>query len=534
MKKLIAFVIAAMMVLSMIPVMAFTVSADEETYSIPDPDEGFWSTYRNPGQYDLAEGEHYVPTAGYQYTTEGFKTIAPEYVGNFTPNYTVQTSAPVDLDDGFYMQFRIDDFSYKGESGTEDEWICISISDRRLVNPGDVKYGNNWLVLMRGTGEGSTQLEPHTTVQTVDGKVGTFTPGTFVQAEVPMDGDGKEIYDFAIAPDGAGAYTVTINGVAIGGMDAVSEHIGAFEECYIGVTFHSGQKGGTAAMTILKQGSSADTAETPSGTSSKAPEVSGVEVAPIADPSTVEANKPAIIFDGDLTSSYSEPSCSGCALSKTANNTWKLTASGAVPYLSWSIRNDISYAAEDFPVFAMMLKNFTGSDGGVYYCAGDVVSATDANKTDWTQWDEYDEETKEGTSKFYSTESDEYVLITVDLTDLWSGRINSIRPHFGIDLADELQTEFDIDYMGFFRSIEEAMVYGDAYAEQLGGSVVTTPDTEAPAADDDETTAAGDETTVADTNKPTTDVEGCASVVGFTSAAVLLAAAAAVALKKKD
>ncbi len=548
MKKLIALVIAAMMILSMIPVMAFTAYADEEAeYAYPEPDPGFWSTYRGPGEYKVNAEKPYVPAGGYKYTSEGFQTISPEYVGNDSPKYTIQTSNAVDLNDGFYMQFRIDEFSYKGESGGEDEWICISISDRRLVNPGDMEYGNNWLVLIRGAGDGTASVQPHMTVQTVEGKVGSFSPiGSFPNIEVPMDADNKEIYDFDLQPDGNGGYTIAVNGVALTAMDQVSAHINTFEECYIGITFHSGQKGGVAAGTILKQGTSPDDAETPSGNSSKPAEVSGTEVAPIADPSTVEANKPAIIFDGDLTSSYGEPSTSNCALTKTANNTWKLTASGGIPYFSWVIRDDISYAAEDFPVFAMMLKNFYGSDGGVYYCAGDVVSATNDYMINWSQWDEYDPEEGTGSSKFYEAGEDEYVLITVDLTDLWEGRINSIRPHFGIDLTDPEQVEFDIDYAGFFRSTAEAVAYADEYATAKGGTVVTETETESaeetPAETGDETPAeTGDETvsetgadTGADTGAETEAEGGCASVIGFSAAAVMIAAAAAVVLKKKD
>ena len=65
MKKLIVFVIAAVMVLSMIPVMTFTASAAEV--------EGDWTIWRDPEKYeDLEDGEAIKPDSGYEYTADGF------------------------------------------------------------------------------------------------------------------------------------------------------------------------------------------------------------------------------------------------------------------------------------------------------------------------------------------------------------------------------------------------------------------------------------------------------------------------------
>ena len=72
MRKLIALIVAAVMLLTLIPVMALTSSAAEV--------EGMWTTYRHAGDYydpeDLEPGEEppvYKPEAGYTYTDEGFK-----------------------------------------------------------------------------------------------------------------------------------------------------------------------------------------------------------------------------------------------------------------------------------------------------------------------------------------------------------------------------------------------------------------------------------------------------------------------------
>ena len=62
MKKLIALVIAALMILSMIPVMAISTSAAVE---------GDWNVLRNPQTYeDEAKGEIVVPAPGYEGETK--------------------------------------------------------------------------------------------------------------------------------------------------------------------------------------------------------------------------------------------------------------------------------------------------------------------------------------------------------------------------------------------------------------------------------------------------------------------------------
>ncbi len=129
MKKLITLVLAAIMVLSLIPAMAFTAYADETEVEFPEPSEDFFSVWRDPSDYAVEEGEPYRPAPGYEYTSEGFKVISPEF-GNYTTKINVSTSRPVDLTEGFYMEVRVDDFAYTGNSGVEDEWIAFTIADR--------------------------------------------------------------------------------------------------------------------------------------------------------------------------------------------------------------------------------------------------------------------------------------------------------------------------------------------------------------------------------------------------------------------
>ena len=100
MKKLIALVICAVMVLSMIPAVTLTASAAVE---------GDWDTSRSPK--DVDNDEDYTPAPGYRYTSEGFQTISPDYTG-ITPWMAIRRKDADNLQEGLHLEFRVDEFAY--------------------------------------------------------------------------------------------------------------------------------------------------------------------------------------------------------------------------------------------------------------------------------------------------------------------------------------------------------------------------------------------------------------------------------------
>ncbi len=533
MKKLIALVIAAFMVISMIPVMAFTASAADV--------EGDWHVWRDPEKYEVDEGEAIKPDPGYHYTDDGFTTIAPVWT-NYTPAFAVQTKEAQNLKEGFYMQVRVDDYPYGGEDGTADHWISFHLSDREGITPGGMEHGNNWLSLIRGAGEGSAAAQSFLTYQTTDEKVGSFPLQAAPNIEVPMDDEGREIYTFEVGFDGTN-YELKINGVVVSNQ-TISDCLKTWIETgdyYVGISMHAGVKDASAALTILKYGKNADDAITPVGSDSEEPEDNMLVFGEKMDPATVPANTPALLFDATKPTFKKDPEGVDLKLVAQGDNSYHVTATGPAPYWQWGIKSELTASISDFPVFAMVLKNFWGTDGGIYYCAGDIMSCTDTYKTGWTPYDD-------GCMTF--GEDEEYSLIVVDLKDLelldesltaGDGRIHNVRPFFSVtDTTDPEIAEWDVMYMGWFRSIEEAQQYA---IDRLAMDPVTeAPETEAPETEAPETnvtvdTGAADTNTVGTGSEETTaaTVEaGCASVIGMSAVAVLVAAAAAVALKKKD
>ncbi len=541
-KRIVSLLVAVIMVLSMIPAMSFAVSAADI--------EGDWDTFRSGTNYkepelDPETGEMKVPTytpaPGYEYTSEGFVCIPASYE-NTTPFMTVQSKEKHAIKDGVYMEFRIDDYAYGGADGSADHWVSVSLWSQQKIAPGNVKHGEGWLSLNRMPGNGAaTGMESYNTIayDPETDTAGQFIPiggGTSKAPEV--DAQGREIWTFEVTFDGTN-YDVLLNGVSYGAQATMTENLNRIDpngEFYVGITLYSNVKNGTASMSILKYGNTKDNATVPVGSDTKEPEENMFEpYAEIADPSTVEVNKPCFVVDATTNTSLGGGQMESVAL---GDNAFRIEPLATACFVTFSPKRSVSYDAKDFPVVAMLLRNFMADGGSMYYSAGDITSGNSNYLIGWSIWD----------GEFYG-ENEEYTLVLVDLTDMWEGRINSARFDFGNVDPEE---PFDVCYVGFFRNIDEAKAYNETRLIELGVSAepVTEAPTEAPtemptdATDDtsdpaDGTTAEGGtaapdvEGTAAGTEGETkTEETGCASVVAG-SAVLLMAACAAFVLRKK-
>ena len=550
MKKLICLLVAALMILSMIPVMAISTSA---------ANEGMWTTYQGAGSYPELddeppeEGEEvlFPPEAGYEYTADGFTVIEPDWGTTLSPFMTVSTKDKQNIKDGIYLKFRVDSYSYGGDIAA-DHWICISLNTGKVedgaaegyeagsvtgkVSPGGTKYGGGWLTLLRGTGDGNVTSIPHLTDPKTDDFGGTFVPqgaGTPTTAE--LDEEGREIITFEVTWNGS-EYEIKVNGVVMAMMPQATtllERLSPNGDFFVGITMMDSYKGedSSSVLTILEYGTSADNATKPVGDDSKEPGENDFIDYPIIDATTIEANKPAILWNPET---YNLKSGNNVNFTAQGDNTWAAVATESAVFFSLNPKRKWSYAAEDFPVFGIMVKNLWVDSGTLWYAAGEITSANNNYTYPFSIYD----------GEFYG-EDEEYIFVPVDLTEMWEGRINAIR--LDMNMAEDVR-EFELCFAGMFRSVEEAYAYANTWVEGIGLETVdpnateepTEPPTEAPtdapvAGDDTTAAPAGDETTAA-TNDTTAPAEekGCGAVVSFGAVAVLAAAAAAVALKKKD
>ncbi len=529
MKKVIAICMLLTLMLGLCSVAALPGAAAEVS--------GDWTTYRAASEYPENSDKPQKPEAGYKYTDEGFTVVPADYTDS-APFMTVQSKELQPIKEGIYMEFRVDDYSYNGPEHNIDNWICISITNKEKVVPGAPAYGGGWMCLIRGNGEGAeAKTESCNTVEKTESNPGSFNNLGGKQITPKLDDQGREIYTLEGVWNGS-QYTFKLNGVTMQGMSTISanlENLNPNGEFYVGVTLYSSVKDGTAAMTILKYGTDKDHAYTPQGTDSKEPEPNLLKVAEIADPSTVPAGQPALYWDAAVANT---PNGTNINLTALGDNAFRVNLSETLGYFSWNISRDTSYNGADFPVFTALLRNFYGDGGTLWYYGGNIIGATDSNRHDWSINDGY----------YWDGGDDEYVLVTIDLTDLWEGRINGVRYDFAA--PDPNAWEFDICYMGFFASEDAALAFCEKRLTEMGvtGEEVTEADTEVvtevstEASTEVITEASTEVITEAATaggNETTAEVaateEGCASVVTVSAVSTLcVLISAGVVLKKKE
>ena len=483
--------------------------------------EGDWTVYRTPSSYIPNEdGSEKVvaPCPGYEYTDEGFSILAPSWK-DCTPFYTIQTVDKQSLQDGFYMQFRVDTYSYAGDNGA-DHWLAFSIWDTENLNPGSTKYGQGWIGLMYPmTGD----VYSHVSNTTAFASVGK------TDIESVKDDEGRELFELEVTYDGKD-YSISVNGVTVAGLADVNAHLDSLNpngDFYMGVTLYTGVRNGTGDLTVTKAGTSKDNARVPQGTDSREPEANNLVIADIADPATVPEGSPAMLWNSELVSKTTGES--NMVLSPMGDNSYHCVASENTCEFRWVIPNSVSYDGADFPIFTMVLRNYWNDSGHFFYCAGDELVPTVNAKLTWNA--------HLGEGDVVDVGDDEYFIVVIDLTGLWNGRIHQVVP--GFTLNDSSYNEWDICYMGFFRTIDEALEYGYDYldidktqTEAPTEEITEAPTDEATETQPEETAADTADVTEADTTAPAASSDGCKSAVGM-SAAVAWAAAAYVLLRKR-
>ena len=510
------------MVLAMIPVVTLSTGAVD----IP----GDWDTFRDPKDYDKTEA--FCPAAGYTYTADGF-TIVPANYTDITPYLSISSKEKVNIKDGVYLEFRVDDYSYEAS----DHWISFSLWDTLNARPGNDKHGQGWLCLNRTPGQGAAgacQSFPED-VTKLFGQT-TITPR--------VDEDGREIYTLEIEWDG-NAYDIKVCGVTVGASaTGVTDHLETLDpngEFYVGIHMSATIKSGVAAGTITKFGTSKDDATVPTGSDKKDPEENRNLIADFEDCPAPEAGKPALLWDANKSSMNSDPLGSGVDIAAKGDMSYHFKMQSELAYFNWNIKGELSYKAEEYPVLAIMFRDFLHEGGSLWWYTGEFLGADDDHMLTWSAYGT-------GEDGQYSSiygEDEEYTLIIIDLATAkdWGGRINGLRVDFASNYWENLDGEWDVCYMGMFDTVENAQKYADDYT---GMSAVTEPEEESSSAPEEsasapeESASAPEETTAApaDTEAQTNASEkkgGCGSVVATGAAvAVLAAAAAAVALKKKD
>lgn len=519
MKKLMSLILALIMVLSVSTMLASTVSADIL--------EGDWLTSRAADAYE--EGaDGYTPASGYKYTTEGFQTVTADFT-NCNPYVQAHTKQAYNLKDpnadgngnAISVKFTVTEFAYNGEFQNKDSWISITLNSEMRAAQGHTTYGSGLCILIRGSGTGAATAQPHY----VDEGSNTFR--NFVQGQInpTVNADGLEEYTFSIKHDGT-KYIMNICGTEFtdttGVLDGILDQYCA-DGAYLGITLMTTDIETPASLLITEfQGA------TPYGEDSADPEPNVKSFAELADSSTVPAGQPAVKWDGNIEQ---------CETITISNADFEVKDNGIVtikaqtpdPYITFNVKNEISYEASDFPVIAILTRNCWATSGQSYYMAGRNLGASSDCLYDFII-----DEVALGEG---------WGLSFIDLTDDpdWVGRINGIRVDFkGIDTTDPDDSVFDLAYYGAFRSIEDATQYANDYLIALLGKMPETTErpTEEPTTEAPETDPAEDDSEQNVTEEQTTEAEksekACGGIVAAPVFALVAVLGVGLVAKKKD
>ena len=505
MKKLLAILLTAAMLLSLVIVATVSVAAEDEN-------DGMWTTMVNASQYDADyfDDERSIP--GYEYSERGFEMVPGDW-STSTPFATIQSKEKVNIKQGVYMEVRIDEFSY--DAG--DKWFNFNIWDSVGIEPGniDMKYGSGVQTLLRPTTLGPDANAEKTTTGGSVPNIYWYTNAfayidmTTIDLEnrtaIEEDGVYKDVFTLEISWDAANnTYVLSINGSAA--PQKVIDYMNtkfAGGEAYIGFTTQNAKKGGTIDLTITKFGTSKETATVPYGVDYKEPENFDNTIAPIMDPSTVPAGQPAILMTGDRDTSdlKNKPVTStGTNISVADNGNIQVTAVNSVADFGiLRVDNDKSYDVKDFPIIVCVTKNWCSCEVGdhteclalesmtAYVLTGEHIAPGAVNAVlDVEQC--YDP---------IIIGDDNYLYFWIDCSELGrEGRFNGVRfDANNVDLVNDGFNSFEMLWTGLFRNTDEAAAYLNAYFDAIEEENAANPDVS-----EDSTDAGVGDTTEADTN----------------------------------
>lgn len=481
MKRILSIALSLAMILSMGAFFVVPTSAEESL-------EGDWTVWAYEDEYDEVYSYNRRSIPGYYYDEEGFHTYGGEWKGD-SPYHLVQTKEAVWLKDGVFMEVRIDEFDYSAH----DKWFNINIWRDVNLAPGiiDEKYGEGVQTLLRPSTSNADSTAPGAvrSIQWVtEGftSCGMSTIEEWDQTTVVDDGMEKNVFKLSVTWSDYDGYRVTINNSQA--PDGVIEYMNeAFADGwgYIGISMQSSGINGKQSCTITRFGTSEADATTPVGNDSAEPIIYDNSVADIIDPATVPHGKPAVLMSGDYKNSDLAgvpASAMGELIEITEDMHVRVTARSSIAsFGSWTVDNEVSYSVRDFPIIMCVTKNLCTCQQGSYencyaleamdahVMVGDTFAAAPANKYNGLDicYEPYFVKNEKGEIDSYLTFFLDASLF-IDRPDFGTGRFNGVRfDIWSVDLETPGLNEFEMCWVGLFRTEDEAFEYALEYIESM-------------------------------------------------------------------
>ncbi len=447
MKKITAFIMIAALITASFVITAAAAENEWDVYAS-------FGAYKDESEYESENDRPKEP--GLRYTENGVQMYSATHdqleAMSVNAYGGLQLKEKVDLTDGFSMTAVIDKYT---DNASTDKWIAFCIWTKPKATPGNTSNGEGWLCLCRPT---ATNV-----------KIQSFVNFSSLTAEPIVD---TNIYEGdALVLDVKkvdGKLKIFVNDQDMKAESALNKLDN--NEAYISVVLHQGNRDELAVTITDVNGVK------PTGTESKEPFVSS-DAKPRVEGPAVEKNNPCWLF----TSEDVKKGKPGSGMESTVNDDGSLhiTFTGDnYSQLDLKVKNYL-YDAQEFPVWAIKYTELDNiiSYSSLFYCAGEVLAAQDDSVTT-IEWANSDYEDEDG-----------WKILVLDLSEenTWKGNINSFR--FDItSAADIAGAEFDLAWIGFFRSEEEAYRYagfGDLYDRYYNTTAAETTEAE----DTAETTA---------------------------------------------
>ena len=420
MKRILSVLIAAAMLLSTLAVCVLTVAAADDDYAASN-DQFIISTARED---QFMDDDDRGSRPGGVYTDDGFSVnpLDPEYENykvtwpNNAPYVTVQTLADLSYQ-GFFMEVRVDDFSYwtvtEDEEGNKnytylDRWYAFTIWDSVGVMPaqlGTDEAGNDWgngLEMLIRVHPGSDykknpdpesitylshiewyddteSVKPATRYRPFDNTpsipAGTTYEDTVIGAdgalyltfELKFDSTNEEWIPYingVEVPSKNGQKTITesLKTMLYGDGEYIDENLG-YMQAYIGFSMQSAQRDAACSFTVTKIGTSSTDYVVPNedqgGDNIAAKQrdnaVSDIE---FRDPDSDPAD-PVLLMTGDPDTYKNIRSVSGAAkFANLENGNLQITSNNGAADPMLRPFNEQSYDLRDYPYLALVVKNF--------------------------------------------------------------------------------------------------------------------------------------------------------------------------------
>ena len=354
MKKTLAIILVAVMLLSTLVALVVPAYAEEEVESTL---VGDWDVMLQAPFSEWEDRAKVPPVPGAYYDETGFHTISPDYT-NFEAGFSVVGMEQYNIEN-FSMTVVIHDYCTKG-----DNWLAFSVWSEPngfAIGGTTGKWGDGWTSLTRSDSATGALNRFESWNQTKGGRSGkqVFTNIDNTQlAPVVFDEvineDGDRVVTFSIEEG-----VVKINGKAVGsGTDkCISDR---FKEglAYVGVTLHNTDSSGEYHPTI----SIVDVnGSVPEGSGRREAESKQREFGPMIDSNTVPENQPAVWFDlsGDGVNGTNLPTVASCSADYADDNvSYLITAENSAFAVQWVVPDAITYQAADFTYMLVIFKNW--------------------------------------------------------------------------------------------------------------------------------------------------------------------------------